>query len=92
MNANDSWLPPSPVLSVLSENSTLGSSAVASGLWGSPLADLPAAASAPRGASYAGRRVPRGGRQRGVGGRGGDQAKANPKAPKNPSFKRGFQE
>ena len=63
-----------------------------SGFRGSPLADHPAATSAPRGSSYAGRRFLRGGRQRGAGGREGYQAKANLKAPKNSSVKRGFQE
>ena len=50
-----------------------------SGFRGSPLADQPAAASAPRGSSYAGRKFLRGGRQRRVGGRGGGQTKVNPK-------------
>ena len=58
----------------------------------SPLADHPAAASASRGTSYAGRKFPRGGRQRRVGGRGRGQVKVDPKVPRNSSFKRGFQE
>ena len=82
----------SKVLLILTKKSGLVTSAVAPGYRGSPLADHPAATSASRGASYAGRKFLRGGRQRRVGGRGRGQVKVDPKVPKNPSFKRGFQE
>ena len=69
----------SKVLLILTKKSGLVTSAVAPGYRGSPLADHPAATSASRGASYAGRKFLRGGRQRRVGGRGGGQTKVNPK-------------